>query len=416
LKKLVLAVIVTTLCNPLTCIAYSILTHEAIIDANWKISIEPLLKQKYPEATSDQLKEAHAYAYGGAVTPDMGYFPFGSKLFTNLIHYIRSGDFVKALLDEAQNINEYAFALGALSHYNADHYGHPMAVNVSVPILYPKDREKYGGTVTYEEDHAAHLRMEFGFDVLQTARGDYASQAYHDFIGFKVSKLVLERAFIKTYGLDLHDVFKDFSLAVSIFRWSVKDMFPEITKAAWSIRKDEILKSNPNATSRNFIYKMSRANYHKEFGEEDSKPGLSASALALIIRILPKTGPLKSLNFKAPTSETEKLFVQSFDTVLFHYSAYIKNLMDDPIELPDINYDTGKKTAPGEYELADANYGTLLLMLKNDHFAHVTPELKQNILSFYSELDATGKNSKVLKDITKAIEELKVAKIKVAMQ
>ena len=212
--------------------AYSVLTHEAIVDAMWNISIKPLLKQKFPNATEEQLKKAHAYVYGGAVAPDMGYYPFGSKLFTNLVHYVRSGDFVIALLDEAETIDEYAFALGVMSHYNADNYGHPLGVNVSVPIIYPKVRKKYGDVVTYEQNKAAHVKTEFGFDVLQTARGNYAPEAYHDFIGFEISKPVLERAFLKTYGLTLDDVFHNFSLAVGTFRWTVKDMFPTITKTA----------------------------------------------------------------------------------------------------------------------------------------------------------------------------------------
>ena len=74
------------LCTACTSNAYSILTHEALIDVNWEKVLLPLLKQKYPGSTDLELKEAHAYAYGGAVVPDMGYFPRGSKLFTNLIH------------------------------------------------------------------------------------------------------------------------------------------------------------------------------------------------------------------------------------------------------------------------------------------------------------------------------------------
>ncbi len=180
--------------------AYSILAHEALIDASWAKSIQPLLKLKYPHATEQQLKEAHAYAYGGSIAPDIGYFPFGRPLFTDLVHYVRSGDFVNALLDDAQDINEYAFALGFLCHYMADKYGHSLATNRCVPMVYPKERKKYGNIVTYEEDHISHKRMEFGFDVLQTVEGDYASIAYHDFIGFQVSRPLLERALAKFMG------------------------------------------------------------------------------------------------------------------------------------------------------------------------------------------------------------------------
>jgi hypothetical protein len=189
------------------CSAYSVLTHEAIIDGSWEKSILPLLKLKYPNSTEEQLQEAHAYAYGGAIIQDLGYYPFGSKFFSDLVHYVRSGDFVNALLDEATDVNEYAFAIGALSHYVADNYGHSLGTNIAVPLTYPKDQEKYRNLVTYAEDRITHLRMEFSFDVLQTVRGNYASLAYHNFIGFKVSRNLLERAFMKTYGLDIKDVF-----------------------------------------------------------------------------------------------------------------------------------------------------------------------------------------------------------------
>jgi hypothetical protein len=137
---------------PFTVPAYGVLTHEAIVDASWDHSIVPLLKEKFPGATDSALQEAHAYAYGGAVSPDMGFYPFGSKLFTNLVHYVRSGDMVDALLRDANTLNQYAFALGFLSHYVADNYGHPLATNRSVPLVYPKLEKKYGHVITYAED------------------------------------------------------------------------------------------------------------------------------------------------------------------------------------------------------------------------------------------------------------------------
>src|ERR1700761_7971962 len=203
-KYLPIALIIA-LFIPLSSNAYSILTHEAIIDASWEKSLQPLLKKKFPQATEADLKLAHSYAYGGSLMTDIGYSPYGSTYFTNLIHYVRSGDFVENLLSEAQNINEYAFALGALSHYLTDKYGHSLGTNMAVPIVYPKIGQKFGSVVTYDEDNTSHKRMEFAFDVLQTARGNYLPQSYHDFIGFNVARPVLERAFLKTYGEDINN-------------------------------------------------------------------------------------------------------------------------------------------------------------------------------------------------------------------
>jgi len=192
LKSIILIAIVLVF-RSTRCFGYSVLTHEAIVDANWNTVLVPLLKQKFPATTEEELKNAHAYAYGGCVMPDLGYYPFGSKLFTNLVHYVRSGDFIENLFKEAGNINEYAFALGALCHYYADQYGHSVGVNRSVPMIYPEMKTKFGDTVTYADDKISHLRTEFSFDVVQMARGNYATRAYHDFIGFEVSKDLIKK-------------------------------------------------------------------------------------------------------------------------------------------------------------------------------------------------------------------------------
>src|ERR1035441_4856670 len=111
----------------------------------------------------------------------MGYYPFGSKYFSDLVHYVRSGDFVEALVRGAQDLDELAFALGALAHYAADNNGHPIAVNRAVAMEYPKLRAQYGDEVTYADDPPAHLKTEFGFDVAQVAQGNYAAAGYHAF-------------------------------------------------------------------------------------------------------------------------------------------------------------------------------------------------------------------------------------------
>src|SRR5436305_2758998 len=245
--------------------AYSVLTHEAIIDSAWDTNIKPLLLQRYPKATDDDVIKAHAYAYAGSIVQDMGYYPFGSKLFSDLLHYVRSGDYIVNLIRESSDLNEYAFALGSLAHYAADTMGHSIAVNPSVGVEYPKLRRKYGKIVTYEDDPTAHLRVEFSFDVLQVARGDYAPKAYHDFIGFKVSKDLVDRAFRDTYGLELKDVFGNLDLAIGTYRHTVSAIIPEMTKVAWNIKKDELTKSKPGVTRRKFVYNLSRASYRKEW-------------------------------------------------------------------------------------------------------------------------------------------------------
>lgn len=393
---------------------FGVLTHEAIIDALWEKSILKLLKAKYPTSTVKEQKEAHAYAYGGAVAPDMGFYPFGSPLFTNLVHYVRSGDMVNALLKDADNINQYAFALGFLSHYNADNYGHPLATNISVPIVYPKLRRKYGSKITYADNKISHMRMEFGFDVLQVAKGNYASQAYKDLIGFKVDTTVLAKAFFETYGLNINDVFKNhFSLGVETFRWTVANIFPVITKSAWASRRTDILKKDSTETSKKFRFKMRQKEYNKQYGSGYKQPGFFPTILSFLIRVLPKVGPLRALRFKIPTALSEKYFNQSFDSILQHYSVNIDQLKQQGVNLKDIDFDTGKPTSFCEYSIANETYDTWLVKLKDNKFKNITVPQKQNIIAFY-DWDTT-KNiiySKKCREVINAFKELQSWNVK----
>jgi hypothetical protein len=361
--------------------AYSVLTHQAIIDTAWDRSIKPLLLERFPNTTADGLLEAHAYAYGGAIIQDMGYYPFGSQFFSDLVHYVRGGDFVESLLTEASDANELAFALGALAHYSADENGHSIAINLVVPMLYPKLKKKYGDVVTYEDSPTAHLKTEFAFDVIQVAQQNYAPEAYHDFIGFKVSKPVLERAFLKTYGIELSDVFLSVDLALGTFRHTVGGLIPEMTKVAWETKKDDITKANPGTTQEKFLYNLSRASYEKEWGNEYERPGICARILAFFFRLIPRFGPFKALAFHEPTPAAQKLFMKSFNKTLDNYRLRISALRSQQhLQLPNDNLDTAKTTAFGKYELADKAFAKLVGKLKPDH---IDPKLRKVLLAYY---------------------------------
>jgi hypothetical protein len=364
--------------------AYSVLTHEAIIDAAWETSLKPLLQKRYPQATPEQLLESHAYAYGGAILQDMGYYPFGSKAFSDLVHYVRSGAFVAAMLREAQDLNEYAFALGALAHYCSDTEGHPIATNRIVPLLYPKLKTKFGPTITYEDNPAAHLKVEFSFDVVQVANGAYAPQAYHDYIGFQVSKPVMERAFTDTYNLQLKDLFLSLDLALGTYRRTVSGIIPEMSKAAWAAKKDEIVKAHPGITARKFRYNLSRASFEKEWGKQYEKPGIGARFLAFLFRLIPKIGPFRALAFQPLTPEAERMFMESFNRSLARFQELVGEERAGHLVLPDNNFDTGKPVLEGGYRLADQAYVKLLEKLA-DNPADAGPELRANIVSFYRD-------------------------------
>jgi len=366
--------------------AYSVLTHEAIIDTLWADAIQPALLKRFPDATPEQLKEAHAYAYGGCIIQDFGYYPFSSHFFSDLVHYVRSADFLQALLDESQTLPEYAFALGAVAHYGADVDGHAIAVNRAVPILYPKLRQKFGDVVTYADNPAAHLKTEFSFDVLQVARGHYASQTYHDFIGFEVSKDLLDRAFQKTYGLSLKDVFHTLDLALGSYRFSVRSVLPTITRTAWTIKSEEIKKAQPTVSRKQFLYNMRRASYEKEWGANYQHPGFGSRLLAFFLRLFPRFGPLRGLGFKVPPPKVERMFEDSFDAAVKRDRQSFVEARSGTLRLSNRDLDTGNKVSPGEYLLTDKTYDALLKKLAEKKFADVTPDLRENILSFYASM------------------------------
>lgn len=408
-----LAILFTAL--PKACDAYGELAHEAIVDAAWDSAIRPLLLARYPNATPDELKQAHAYAYGGSVIQDMGYYPFGSKFFSDLVHYVRSGDFVEALLRDSKNINDYAFALGALSHYVSDNEGHRIATNRAVPMLYPKLRKQYGPVVVYDENPAAHLKTEFGFDVAQVARGNYASADYHSYIGFEVSKPLLQQAFEETYCIPLDSIFTNYDLAIGTYRVGVSSAIPGMTKVAWQLKKDEIQKNNPGITQKKFYYHLSRAAYRKDWGTNYRKPSFLTRLLAFIIRIIPKIGPFRALSFRTPTPATEALFVQSFEVASQNFDKYIRDERDaGHIDLINDNVDVGAVTGPGEYPLADITYANLMDRLAKNKFADLTPALRADLLSFYQNPDAPNdvkKKKKRWRKLQAEIEQLRAAQL-----
>jgi hypothetical protein len=390
--------------------AYSVLTHEQIVDLVWTDYLSPLLLKRFPTLTEDQLKVAHGYAYGGAVIQDLGYYPFGSVEFSNLVHYVRSGDFVRELLLQSQDANEYAFALGALSHYAADIAGHP-AVNQAVSIQYPKLRAKYGDSVRYAQDHTAHLKTEFGFDMVQVAKNRYASQQYHDFIGFQVSKPLLERTFPIVYGVELKDVLTHEDLAVGSYRFAVSRMIPEMTKIALRTHKKDMMRETPNFAKRKFLYRLSRSDYEKEWGKDYKKDGFKTRLFAILLRYMPKIGPFKALAFNNPTPQTEDLYFKSINTAVDQYRIFLGQVRTDSLKLTNSDFDTGKETRAAEYSLTDETYAKLLGQLAKRKFDLTSLGLRENILNFYTDLSLpleTKKDSARWQSVLADLDQLKL--------
>ncbi len=369
-----------------SCNGYSLLTHEEVVDILWQDQIQPLLLKRYPAASADQLRQAHAYTYGGCLIQDIGYYPFGNKLFSDLTHYVRSGDFIANLIRESADLDQYAFALGALAHYSSDRSGHPL-INHAVALAFPKLRAKFGDAVTYEQNPKAHLQTEFGFDITQVAKHRYTSDRYHDFIGFGVSKPVLERAFLSTYGLPLEAVMPHADLAIGTFRRSISRVIPEMTRAALSAYHPELVREIPDFNERQFLYNLSRAQYDREWGKEYRRPGVFARLIGFVVRAVPKIGLLRALGFKLPTPQTEDLYIASVNQTVSDYQALLRQVSVGNLQFADVDCDTGQATAPGEYALTDQTYAEWLDMLVKAGLDGATPDLRANILGFYANAE-----------------------------
>lgn len=390
---------------------YAVFTHEELIDLAWNDSIRPLLLHRFPNTTEAQLEEAHAYAYGGCVIQDLGYYPFGKEIFSNLTHYVRTGDFVMALLRDSRTVNEYAFAIGALSHYIGDSIGHSDAINPGTALIFPKLAKKYGSVVTYEEAPYDHVRVEFGFDVAQISRHRYAPGAYHKYIGFRVSRTLLDRAFYETYGLSVRGILGPQRSAIGSYRYSVRRLLPLFARGIVVILRGDIPGEIPNPARAQFLSALARADYQKNWSHAYRSPGFTGHVVAIVIRIIPKIGFLKTLSIKAPTPVTEALYIDSMNTSVEIFRKLLARAAKDAhgdLDLANRDLDTGGRVRPGDYVLTDKTYAELLSKVTDDKSGLPIPvELRQNILDYYSDPNAPISTRKHRKQWEKVQAELR---------
>jgi len=407
--------------------AYSLLTHEQLIDLTWQRSIVPLLLSRYPGLSTAQLDEARAYAYGGCVIQDIGYYPFGDQLFSDLTHYVRSGDFVVALFRNAHNADELAFAIGALSHYVGDSLGHSLATNVAVPVEFPNLRAKYGSTVNYGEGKHQHVQTEFAFDISEIAHHHMAPIHYLRHIGLKVPVKQLALAFYQNYGLS-----EDFSVRrgrrfnVRAYRFATRTFIPRIAYAVTLLhRKHEPAEPDtPEAIElEKEVAAMAAENHWDAYRRH---AGIGTYLLAGFLFILPKVGPLSLVAVKGPTPDTESEYIHSValstsvirrmlarftppekrDLHAAGSSASVGSVPsrtpppnrgdgdDVPLAsrdphhpLPNRDLDTGRVVQPGGYPLTDATYAGLLHRLTQQRTTPIPPGIKEDIQTYYSNLN-----------------------------
>ena len=377
--------------------AYSVLTHEELIDLAWNDSIRPLLLARFPAATDHQLVVAHSYAYGGCAVQDMGYYPFGKRFFSNLTHYVRSGDFVAWMLQNARTLDEYAFAIGALSHYLGDSIGHSQAINPATAFEFPKLQHKYGDSVTYGESPHGHIRTEFAFDVEELTNLEFAPPAYLRAVGFRVPRKFLEQAFKHTYGFDIHSILGQDRPALRSYRTSVRSFIPAFAEAEVVLHRHQFPPHPDDDAYRIFAQRVSHTNYDRRWKHTYKGPGFKAHLLAIVVFLVPKIGGAADLAIKTPTPETQEWYLSSVNHTVDVFNETLRNLLQDAnasISLANLDLDTGKRVRIGEYPLADQTYAKLLERLTSEPGHTIPQDLKQHILDYYGDL-AEARDSEV---------------------
>lgn len=367
---------------------YSVQTHQQLIDLAWAPSIRPLLLKRYPNLTEKQLQVAHAYAYGGCAIQDFGYYPFANGFFSQLTHYVRSGDFVLALIRNAQNADELAFAIGSLSHYIGDTIGHGSAINRSVPLVFPQLRTRYGAVVNYAEDPHAHVRTEFAFDIDQLSKRRFPPPAYTRHVGLEVPNHLLRQSFFEIYGIPLPNLIGRHNAAVRTYRFAVRRFLPDIARAETLLHKKSFPDDPPSADLTQFTNSLLQASTENNWEMYRKSPGFTSHLYAGFIYILPKFGALSMLAIKSPTPVTEALYIHSVNRSVntFHY------LLDhfDTINryTPNRDLDTGYPMKPGTYRLADETYAKLLAEVCEAPTRAIPLQVKHDILDYYANPDA----------------------------
>jgi Zinc dependent phospholipase C len=376
-------------------IPYSIQTHEELIDLAWKQSIRPILLKQYPTLTDAQLREAHGYAYGGCAIQDFGYYPFGNKFFSDLTHYVRSGDFVLSLLHNAQTPNELAFAIGSLSHYIGDTIGHSSAINLSVPVEFPKLEKRYGANVNYAEDPHAHVQTEFAFDINQLSKRRFAPSAYLNYVGLEVPRSLLAKSFFETYGLKLPDIIGTKQTSIRVYRFAARSFLPDIARAETILHKKNFPTDLPSSDLDTLTKDLTKASADNDWEKYRHPPGFRSHVFAGFIYVLPKFGTLKLLAIKGPNQNTEDLYIKSVNRSIKYLRLTLNHYDTIQNYLPNRDLDTGLKVKPGGYPLTDRTYARLLAMLTRHPEQPIPAEVKRDLIDYYADPQApiTTKNN-----------------------
>jgi hypothetical protein len=179
-----------------------------------------------------------------------------------------------------------------------------------------------------------------------------------------------------------------------------------MTKVALQTHKKDMMRERPDFAKKTFLYRLSRSGYEKEWGKDYTKPGFGTRLLSTLLRYMPRIGPFKGLGFKNPTPQTEDMYFKSINLTVDQYRTFLHAVRTDSLLLPNCDLDSGQPSKAAEYSLTDDTYAKLLGQLSSRKFDGTSPELRANILDFYSDLSASFETKKNQDDWKKVLAEL----------
>jgi hypothetical protein len=116
------------------------------------------------------------------------------------------------------------------------------------------------------------------------------------------------------------------------------------------------------------------------------------------------------LQLRTPTPETERMFEASFNATMDRYSNLLKEQGEGLLKLPNDNFDVGEFTPPGKYRMNDDAHAELLDKLAEQNFADMTPDLRAELLDFFSDPNAPYATKRNPKEWTRVEVELQQLK------
>ena len=410
--------------------AYSLLTHQQLIDLTWQDSIVPFLLSRYPNLTPQQLDTARSYAYGGCAIQDIGYYPFGDEFFSDLTHYVRSGDFVLALFRNAHSANELAFAVGALTHYVGDSFGHSQATNRAVALQFPKLAARYGPSVNYAEGRHQHVQTEFAFDIDQIAHRRLAPLTYLRHIGLNVPVHQLALAFYETYGITEDFTGHGHTFNIKTYRFAARTLIPRAAYAVTLLHHNHEVADPATPDAQEIEKEVAAVAIADHWDLYRRKAGFGTHLLAGVVFIVPKFGPLAMVAIKGPTAAAEADYMHSVvsATAMIRDRLTLFTPVADRVALPayiaviasssqnedprhplvNRDLDTGQPVKPGGYPLTDTTYAALLERLTRDPKQPIPPGIKEDVEAYYSDPNAPIITRKDPNEWNKVQDELRV--------